>query len=147
MLFNSVVPEAGLQGQERTSGGWFSLLDQENEKVPCCTSAGQDPALPGLLGPGVTVHSRLLSSSWQLSFVCNLLPLNKAMQNPLIAFNHFPVNCPGSRALFKAYRLKSISTKTFFWSARWKSGGSSKKKSSLESVLPTLSALQSGVGK
>lgn len=62
MLFNSVVPETGLQGQERTSGGWFSLLDQENEKAPCCTSAGQDPALPGLLaawGHGVLPAAEL----------------------------------------------------------------------------------------
>lgn len=42
------MPEAGWQGQGGASG-WFSLLDQENEKATWYTSVGQGSALPGLL--------------------------------------------------------------------------------------------------
>lgn len=63
-----------------------------------------------------------------LPAICSLPPLNKATQNPLIAFNHFPINSPRSRALFKAYGLEPISTKTICCSRRWKLGGSNEKK-------------------
>lgn len=82
-----------------------------------------------------------------LPAICSLPPLNKATQSPLIAFNHFPINSPCSRALFKAYGLESIFTKTVRCSRRWKLGGSNeKKKSSLEGALLTLAAVLSRRG-
>lgn len=63
-----------------------------------------------------------------LPAICSLPPLNKVTQSPLIAFNHFPINSPRSRALFKAYGLESIFTKTIYCSRRWKLGGSNEKK-------------------
>lgn len=127
-------------------GGGFHCLTRKMRRPHAAHLLGRIRLRQACWQPGVTTSSLLLSPSRQLSFVFNLPPLNKAMQNPLIAFNHFPINSPASRALFKAYRIKSISTKTLFWSGRWKSGGSSEKKRSLESVLPTLGALRSGVG-
>lgn len=50
-------------------GGWLSLLAQENEKAPCCSSAGQDPALPGL--PAAWGHPALPADELQsAALVC-----------------------------------------------------------------------------
>lgn len=114
MLFNSVVPEAGLQGQERIAGGCSFTAWPEQWEGPMLYMCWAGSGSARLASSLDSLCEWLLSSSQQLSFVCNLPPLNKAMQNPLIAFNHFPLNSPGSKALFKAYRLKSISTKPLF---------------------------------